>query len=694
MLPRLPRLLVAALLAVLCLRPVEAKERYQRIVAIGDIHGSFSGLVGILQTAGLINENLDWVGGDALLAQTGDMLDRGSDVKKVMDLLMRLEIQAKQAGGRVQVMLGNHEVMNLLNQFPPDYVTPEICSTFSDASSVATRDSAYESWSEWRKRFPALEAVTKEQWMERHPLGFFEYQKAIGPDGKYGKWLRGLPLVARIQDTIFMHAGISAGYADLSVKELNKRLTNEVKTIDQLRRRLLDQRLILSFFSLGEINEAIGLRAQQLNADPDAGNLEERQLLFTTWKEIEGMQWLAAEDGPLWYRGYSRLPDPELQELFDVLKKSYKVDRFVVGHTPIRSATIKSRLDGRFFLIDTGMLVSHYNGRASALLIEGDAVTQIYATASEPMEKQGKRSPTSTYSRRPQFNLQLASWAPPETVQTPAADLPSRLFLDPDGNAADFRTHEDALEFLRSAAIVSSEELSVGVSKPLKLRLEKDGVRAHAVFHFIDESKRRVQMGRGNIINHFVDSYRSQIAAYEVSRVLGMVSVPPTVERSVNGRPGSVQLWIEGAITEESRVKSRAKPLRPDYYRQQWYDKEIFHNLVNNIDPNQGNVLWDKNENVWLIDHTRSFGRDHKLAEPLRVRRCSRELWDRLTNLDRSSLQETLIPHIGKWGVKALYVRLDLIIDMLEKKIAALGEATVLFNYGEPLTTIRYKDAA
>ena len=187
--------LIVALAAALCLGPVEAKGRDRRIVAVGDIHGSYSGLVGILQTAGLIDENHDWSGGKTILAQTGDFFDRGPDVRKVMDLLMRLEVQAKKQGGQVQVALGNHEVINLLSQFSPDYVTPEICASFTDESSTAARESAFESWLAWRKSFPSLEPVTKEQWMETFPLGFLEYQEAIGPEGKYGRWLRGLPVV-------------------------------------------------------------------------------------------------------------------------------------------------------------------------------------------------------------------------------------------------------------------------------------------------------------------------------------------------------------------------------------------------------------------------------------------------------------------------------------------------------------------
>ena len=84
-----------------------------RVVAIGDVHGSISGLTTILAEAGLIDADLHWTGGDATLVQTGDLLDRGVDVREVLELLMRLQEEAADAGGRVEVLLGNHETMNL-----------------------------------------------------------------------------------------------------------------------------------------------------------------------------------------------------------------------------------------------------------------------------------------------------------------------------------------------------------------------------------------------------------------------------------------------------------------------------------------------------------------------------------------------------------------------------------------------------
>lgn len=112
-----------------------------RVVAIGDIHGDFDSFVNILRHAGLIDERLAWSGGAATLVQTGDFTDRGPRVRQVMDLLMSLERQAPLAGGRVVVLLGNHEVMNLLGEFRD--VAPGAYDAFADERSDERRARAH-----------------------------------------------------------------------------------------------------------------------------------------------------------------------------------------------------------------------------------------------------------------------------------------------------------------------------------------------------------------------------------------------------------------------------------------------------------------------------------------------------------------------------------------------------------------------
>ena len=112
-----------------------------RIVAVGDVHGSYDGLVSILQRAELIDADNHWVGGNATLVQTGDLFDRGLQIREVLDLLMGLQEEAEAAGGKVVVLLGNHEGMNLTGFFRD--VNPDVYASFADAKSEKRRKKGY-----------------------------------------------------------------------------------------------------------------------------------------------------------------------------------------------------------------------------------------------------------------------------------------------------------------------------------------------------------------------------------------------------------------------------------------------------------------------------------------------------------------------------------------------------------------------
>ena len=129
-----------------------------RMLAIGDIHGSFDGITTILKKAGVIDEGNHWSGGRTVIVQTGDYTDRGPDVKKVMDLLMQLEKEAKAAGGQFLALAGNHEVMNMMGDWRD--VSPEACAAFATPQSENKRN---EVWQQYER----LEQLHRGQWIDR-----------------------------------------------------------------------------------------------------------------------------------------------------------------------------------------------------------------------------------------------------------------------------------------------------------------------------------------------------------------------------------------------------------------------------------------------------------------------------------------------------------------------------------------------
>jgi hypothetical protein len=383
----------ASIAAAVLLCSTLAAQAPARIVAIGDIHGSIEGLSSILQSSGLVDNNHKWIGGRSQLIQTGDYTDRGEGTRAVLDLLMAIEPQARSAGGRASILLGNHEVMNLIGETRD--VTREIYATFADANSERRRQQAWEDYARLAaakagkgEPVPAVYAQTREAWMTTHPPGYAEYKEAMSPRGKYGAWLRGKPILTVVDGTIFMHAGISPAKAPERLEDLNAQVKDEIRRLDRFVDRLIDMKLATREFTLNEILQVaaneIGLANARIAAAKAGGKEPERgslnvPFLLEAQEILKVDSWVVVHpEGALWYRGLATEKDDPAGGPFAALLTKYGAKRFVTGHTPQQTRSITTRFGGRAVLIDTGMLTSVYKGRASALEITGDRLTAIY----------------------------------------------------------------------------------------------------------------------------------------------------------------------------------------------------------------------------------------------------------------------------------------------------------------------------
>lgn len=391
--------IVLGLVALASGDPV-ARQAPARVVAIGDIHGAFDAFVDILGRAGLIDARRRWSGGRTTLVQTGDYTDRGAGVRAVFDLLMSLEKQAESAGGRAMILLGNHEVMNLVGEQRD--VTPEIYATFADRRSEERRErawQAYESLAAARGRvrpdLPEVYAQTRDAWMAAHPPGWLEYREALGPSGVYGKWLRKRAVSAQVAGSLFMHAGINPLGEDLDLDGVEKRVQSQIERVDRYLRRLVDARLALPFFTLNEMLQVAASEIRAVNAllesakergeQPDLRGVDVGLVREGADMLAIGEWDVLAPQGPLWYRGYATAPDDELEAPVAALLARYRLQRVVVAHSPLQARRILPRLGGSVVLIDTGMLASVYKGRASALEIVGAQLTAIYDDGRVPV---------------------------------------------------------------------------------------------------------------------------------------------------------------------------------------------------------------------------------------------------------------------------------------------------------------------
>ena len=357
-----------------------------RLVAIGDIHGAADAFGRILQKAGLIDGSQHWSGGTATLVQTGDYLDRGGAVRPILDLLMRLEIEARAAGGRVEVLLGNHEVMNMLRVLSD--VSPEAYASFADAGSADRVRKAFDTQQAAAKRSGAPAPGDRTAWMAAHPPGFVEYVDAMGPRGRYGKWLRDHKPTIRIGTTAFMHAGLSPSSTE-DLDAVNREVARDIAAWDQATDTLVRERLASPYSTLQETGEAAAADLERIAAAVKGGRPVDDRVSSEYVEQLRGVikvgtSPLLASEGPMWFRGLSRNPPEETDAEVTALLQRLNVTRLVVGHTPQLPGRIASRFDNRIFVIDTGMLATFFKGgKASALQIAGETVTAIYEDGEE-----------------------------------------------------------------------------------------------------------------------------------------------------------------------------------------------------------------------------------------------------------------------------------------------------------------------
>ncbi|CAK9002714.1 Uncharacterized protein C1840.07c, partial [Durusdinium trenchii] len=188
---------LAAKTVTLCDR--ELVETTGRVVVMADVHGDGQQFVRALKTSGLVDDALRWTGGDTVLVQTGDVMDRGPDTERIFEALQRLQVEAREAGGCVAQVLGNHELLNLAGDF-----------TYADQAETANFGGP-------EQRFAKL-----------------------GPEAPLGKYLRGLPLAVQVVQrhldtgsnvtTVLVHAGIAPWLAkQMSVRDINEAVRGALK---------------------------------------------------------------------------------------------------------------------------------------------------------------------------------------------------------------------------------------------------------------------------------------------------------------------------------------------------------------------------------------------------------------------------------------------------------------------------------
>lgn len=240
---------------------------------------------------------------------------------------------------------------------------------------------------------------------------------------------------------------------------------------------------------------------------------------------------------------------------------------------------------------------------------------------------------------------------------------------------------EAAEAFLRSADVVDREHIPVGVSNPEQVTLTDGTQTQRAVFKTIDEFKMKKTLGRQNRPErNFRDSYKHEIAAYELDKLLGLGMVPPTVERRIGVDRGSLQLWVESAESEFDRRTSGRDPPDQDAWNHQIHNVRLFHQLTSNTDyANLRNLLVDPDFKVYIIDASRCFRFQHDLREEGALTRFDRRVLESLRTLTFELLRERMGRWLSAEQIRALLARRDVILARADRLVAEKGEPAVLF---------------
>ena len=238
---------------------------------------------------------------------------------------------------------------------------------------------------------------------------------------------------------------------------------------------------------------------------------------------------------------------------------------------------------------------------------------------------------------------------------------------------------------MKKARVVRTKGASKGVTATLRATLREGDLTHDAQIQTIDQYMQVFQSKQGVEFN-FRDSWRYNVAAYRLNKVLQLGRIPVSIERAHNGKNGAFTWWIDDVLMEEgdrmkcSKDEDRAKPecvdkIVPDteaWNRQMWHVR-VFDQLIYNTDRNLGNLVIDRGWNVWMIDHTRAFRTLDTLRSPGDLKKIERGAFERLKKLDAASLKTIVGNYLSPEEQKRLLIRRDAIVKIFEQQ----GDAAI-----------------
>jgi len=259
-------------------------------------------------------------------------------------------------------------------------------------------------------------------------------------------------------------------------------------------------------------------------------------------------------------------------------------------------------------------------------------------------------------------------------AQVSAASGSSAIGLPLNGAAAE--------EFLATAEVIKLKNFDTrGITKPRKATLS-DGQQTHfGLFKDIDVNHPKMKLTTGKTLLNLYDSYKHEIAAYQLDKLMGLGFVPPCAKRKIKNTTGSLCMWVNGSMTQ---ADARSKSLQPPdvmAYNNQMHDIKLFLQLTWDTDYNNiSNILIDENWRLYKVDSSRSFRADPKLRRPETLTRFRRSSVQALRKLSKEQLTDAMTPWLSTKAINALWERRNSLLDVIQERIDTMTEAAALFD--------------
>jgi hypothetical protein len=601
----------------------------ERVVAFADVHGAYEEMTVLLRSAGVVDTGLRWSGGKTHLVSLGDLLDRGADSRKVMDLLMRLQGEAAAAGGRLHVVIGNHEAMNVLGDLR--YVDPGEYAAYTAEEDPAERAQA-------RTAFLARQAGTTEADFERlFPPGYLGHRRMLGPEGRYGQWILSLPVAVKVNDTVYMHGGPSSVLGGRSLEQLNRDYRAALQNYLAAEAALREAGL-LQFEDV--YSRRPDTAAARLAAMPPGAAATALAPLVERFRVADDEPLLGSR-GPNWSRGVAFCNECAEADVLRPWLQAVGAARVVIGHTVARNGTVVSRFDGAVVKLDAGMNRAVYKGHPAVLFSDAAGTRVAYVLPD----------------------------APPAAIPAEPLYLSSQAF------------GEDVVEaILAKGTITVAETCAPGV---LEVRVTHEGRAVEAVFEAAppDIVKRELAayrldrlLGLGLVPATVARNHGGQDGILQ-----GRPANWASEQDRLNARSGAAA----GLACQTISTVPQAEPARrappangrpPRLPTGGWCDmgalyqlSYAFDALIDNKGRSFDRFLYDADQaTLFLAGHGAAFGTSTQVPKPLEapLAKTGVEMRARLQRLDEAGVEAAIGDLVGSRSVKALLVRRDRILAL------------------------------